>query len=427
MRKLIAFLVAMMMLLNISFALAADTFEENVAALMNSMDPENGDLLLTVDAAGQNIAVQLGKDDLGVHAAAKMAGMTMGEMLIAQDAAYVKAMGMGYKVKYQTVVEFAQKMISNLFGELKLSKEQVLADVQMLAGKLTMQIMPLMQTLTTEEVENGIKYVVKSEEFAEALTAGIDSFVEDADIAACIDRYAPVLSAMKINLSADALKNAWAAKKDQVKDVLAQTNIALTMYQDGTYAFEMLVPNGERKIAVLSNGSIGQEIEMLTTAGYEGEEPEMTVAFSVKNDEVIYDVKSKEMTIYEKITMGENEIKTFDYVVTTNGETMMEAHYAEDKFTLTAADFAMTYEVVSKEARKMEAVATIKQNGEEQVVNMTVEVLDDSLACTMNAAGQEINMNLGMTEKGTWTDLTQDETLTELTEETIMQLMGSMM
>lgn len=425
MKKILSLLVAMLMLLNLSFAVAEGTFEENLEAVLSEMNVQNGDLLLDVDANGQALAVQLGLDELGLHAAASMAGQTMGELLIAQDAAYVSAMGMGYKVKFQTVTDFVQKMITSMFGELNISPEQISADLQMLVGKLYMPVFSLLQAVNAEEVENGTKYVVNGETLAEALTTAIDNFLGDADVAACIDRYAGLLRMMNIEVSAEALKNNWEAKKEQVKAGLSGMECTLTTNNDGTYALEMIIPNGENKVAVLSNGSLGENVETLTTAGIVGEDPEVTAAFSVKDGVIVYDVKMEEATIYEEIALDGDELKSFDYVVTMNGETFVEAHYSENLFTMTTQDFTMKAEVVTKEAKKMEVVMTVNQNGEEQVMNVTLEVLDAAIAYTISAPGADIKMTLSMTEKGTWTDLTQAENMTELTEEMLMSLLGS--
>ena len=65
MKKIVALLLAMLMMLNLSFAMAEDTFEENLAAFLNTLNVENGDLLLNAEAAGQAINVRAGKDEAG--------------------------------------------------------------------------------------------------------------------------------------------------------------------------------------------------------------------------------------------------------------------------------------------------------------------------------------------------------------------------
>ena len=157
MKKIVALLLAMLMMLNLSFAMAEDTFEENLAAFLNTLNVENGDLLLNAEAAGQAINVRAGKDEAGVHAALEIAGNAMGEAMLTADTAYVSAMGQGLKVQYQTVQNFAQKIIGSMMGSANLSMDQIQADFQMLASKLAGQLFPLRQALKTEEVENGVK------------------------------------------------------------------------------------------------------------------------------------------------------------------------------------------------------------------------------------------------------------------------------
>ena len=167
MKKIVALLLAMLMMLNLSFAMAEDTFEENLAAFLNTLNVENGDLLLNAEAAGQAINVRAGKDEAGVHAALEIAGNAMGEAMLTADTAYVSAMGQGLKVQYQTVQNFAQKIIESMMGSANLSMDQIQADFQMLASKLAGQLFPLMQALKTEEVENGVKYSVDAAVLAE--------------------------------------------------------------------------------------------------------------------------------------------------------------------------------------------------------------------------------------------------------------------
>ena len=181
MKKIVALLLAMLMMLNLSFAMAEDTFEENLAAFLNTLNVENGDLLLNAEAAGQAINVRAGKDEAGVHAALEIAGNAMGEAMLTADTAYVSAMGQGLKVQYQTVQNFAQKIIESMMGSANLSMDQIQADFQMLASKLAGQLFPLMQALKTEEVENGVKYSVDAAVLAEALPGAIDSLLADEE------------------------------------------------------------------------------------------------------------------------------------------------------------------------------------------------------------------------------------------------------
>ena len=424
MKKIVTVLVAVMMLLNLSFAMAEETFEDNLAAFLNTLNVENGDVLLALEAGGQTFNVRTGKDDAGVHAALSMGENAMGEAMLTADTAYVSAMGQGMKLQYQTLQNLAQSMLKNVFGEVNISPDQINADLQMLANKLAAQVLPLMQALTTEEVENGVKYSVNSEAFAEGLTGAVDGLLGDEEVAACIDRYAGFLRAADVEVSADGLKEAWAAKKDALKQNLSQSVMSLTVKNDATYAAEVLLPSQEKKVAILSNGSMAEGLESMTTVGYEGEEPEMTMAITINNEEIVYDVKMAEVTVYEKMVLSDSGLKTLDYVISENGETAVEAHYADGKFTMTTPDASITGEITSKEAKKLVATLTAEQNGETQVMTLTVEILDQALACTLDA-GAQILMNLSMTEKGAWTDLSQAEGLVEIDENMLMSLLSN--
>ena len=162
----------------------------------------------------------------------------------------------------------------------------------------------------------------------------------------------------------------------------------------------------------------------MTTVGYEGEEPEMTMAITINSEEIVYDVKMAEVTVYEKMVLSDSGLKTLDYVISENGETAVEAHYADGKFTMTTPDASITGEITSKEAKKLVATLTAEQNGETQVMTLTVEILDQALACTLDA-GAQILMNLSMTEKGAWTDLSQAEGLVEIDENMLMSLLSN--
>ena len=309
-------------------------FEIMLAAFLNTLNVENGDLLLNAEAAGQAINVRAGKDEAGVHAALEIAGNAMGEAMLTADTAYVSAMGQGLKVQYQTVQNFAQKIIESMMGSANLSMDQIQADFQMLASKLAGQLFPLMQALKTEEVENGVKYSVDAAVLAEALPGAIDSLLADEEINACAERYAGFLTftaGNSENLSFDQLKEMWAENKDTFKQNLSQTSAALTVLNDGTYAFEMLMPSDEQKLAVLSNGSLAEGLESMTTVGFEGEEPVMTMAITFNGNEVVYDVKAQDVTVYEKLTLSENGLEAVDYIITENNETVLEAHYADGK------------------------------------------------------------------------------------------------
>jgi hypothetical protein len=429
MKKIVALLLAMLMMLNLSFAMAEDTFEENLAAFLNTLNVENGDLLLNAEAAGQAINVRAGKDEAGVHAALEIAGNAMGEAMLTADTAYVSAMGQGLKVQYQTVQNFAQKIIESMMGSANLSMDQIQADFQMLASKLAGQLFPLMQALKTEEVENGVKYSVDAAVLAEALPGAIDSLLADEEINACAERYAGFLTftaGNSENLSFDQLKEMWAENKDTFKQNLSQTSAALTVLNDGTYAFEMLMPSDEQKLAVLSNGSLAEGLESMTTVGFEGEEPVMTMAITFNGNEVVYDVKAQDVTVYEKLTLSENGLEAVDYIITENNETVLEAHYADGKLTMTGDGMNLTAEITTKEAKKLVATVTVERNGETQVLTATVELLDQALACTLDAAGTQMLLNLSMTEKGEWTDLSQAEGMTEVDENMLMSLLSQM-
>ena len=375
MKKIVALLLAMLMMLNLSFAMAEDTFEENLAAFLNTLNVENGDLLLNAEAAGQAINVRAGKDEAGVHAALEIAGNAMGEAMLTADTAYVSAMGQGLKVQYQTVQNFAQKIIESMMGSANLSMDQIQADFQMLASKLAGQLFPLMQALKTEEVENGVKYSVDAAVLAEALPGAIDSLLADEEINACAERYAGFLTftaGNSENLSFDQLKEMWAENKDTFKQNLSQTSAALTVLNDGTYAFEMLMPSDEQKLAVLSNGSLAEGLESMTTVGFEGEEPVMTMAITFNGNEVVYDVKAQDVTVYEKLTLSENGLEAVDYIITENNETVLEAHYADGKLTMTGDGMNLTAEITTKEAKKLVATVTVEQYGETKVLTATV-------------------------------------------------------
>ena len=91
---------------------------------------------------------------------------------------------------------------------------------------------------------------------------------------------------------------------------------------------------------------------------------------------------------------------------------------------MTTPDASITGEITSKEAKKLVATLTAEQNGETQVMTLTVEILDQALACTLDV-GDQILMNLSMTEKGAWTDLSQAEGLVEIDENMLMSLLSN--
>ena len=165
---------------------------------------------------------------------------------------------------------------------------------------------------------------------------------------------------------------------------------------------------------------------MKDTVGFEGEEPVMTMAITFNGNEVVYDVKAQDVTVYEKLTLSENGLEAVDYIITENNETVLEAHYADGKLTMTGDGMNLTAEITTKEAKKLVATVTVEQNGETQVLTATVELLDQALACTLDAAGTQMLLNLSMTEKGEWTDLSQAEGMTEVDENMLMSLLSQM-
>lgn len=428
MKKLLALIVAGLMLFSLSFAVAEDTFEDNLKTFLSGLNPDEEDVLLTVDAAGQSIVLRLGTDAAGVHGSAELAGTPVGEAMITSDAAYVTAMGQGLKVQYATVANFAKSMASQLFGELNLSMEQLQQDAQMLVMKVFPYMESFVKAVATEEVENGTKMTVNGEALADAVTGTFGGLLADEEVKACLDRYLPFLKSAGIEVTASDLQNQWDTSAEQIKQVLASSETFLTMYNDNTYDFEMLFANGsDSKAGIISKGTVAENVDTLTTIGTVGEEPEVTFVFKAQDNTIVYDMKSEEISMNEQIIMDGDQIKSIDYVLTSEGSPMVEMHYSEGHLVISGDGLSMVGEVTVKEPKHLEALLTMTQGSDVQIMNITVDIQDDALVCTMAVGEEKVVATLAAAEKTEWNDLSQNEGMMEITEEMLSTMIPSLL
>ena len=171
------------------------SFMEHLQAFVQSINLMENDLQVNVNSMNGAYQAVLGQEDNGFFGKLYSGENLMGVLKVDNEAAYLSNGSMTYGVKFEELKKVLEKLSEDSFGtnalaELGITPEQLKADgmkLMGLAGGLFAKVQPAFSVVQVSETER--KATVDSAAFAEAFVAGIDEILADEEFAAIFSRY----------------------------------------------------------------------------------------------------------------------------------------------------------------------------------------------------------------------------------------------
>ena len=174
---------------------AYTSFMEHLKAFVQSINLTESDLQVNVNSMNGVYQAIAGQEDNGFFGKLYSGENLMGVLKVDNEAAYLSNGSMTYGVKFEELKKVLDKVSevsagTNALAELGITPEQLQADAMKLlgwAGALFAKVQPAFSVVQVSETER--KATVDSAAFAEAFVAGIDEILADEEFAAMFSRY----------------------------------------------------------------------------------------------------------------------------------------------------------------------------------------------------------------------------------------------
>ena len=166
------------------------SFMEHLQAFVQSINLTESDLQVNVNSMNGAYQAIAGQEDNGFFGKLYSGENLMGVLKVDNEAAYLSNSSMTYGVKFEELKKVLDKVSeasagTNALAELGITPEQLQADAMKLlgwAGTLFAKVQPAFSVVQVSETER--KATVNSAAFAEAFVAGIDEILADEEFAA---------------------------------------------------------------------------------------------------------------------------------------------------------------------------------------------------------------------------------------------------
>ena len=171
------------------------SFMEHLQAFVQSINLTESDLQVNVNSMNGAYQAIAGQEDNGFFGKLYSGENLMGVLKVDNEAAYLSNGSMTYGVKFEELKKVLDKLSeasagTNALADLGITPEQLQADAMKLlgwAGALFAKVQPAFSVVQVSETER--KATVDSAAFAEAFVAGIDEILADEEFAAIFSRY----------------------------------------------------------------------------------------------------------------------------------------------------------------------------------------------------------------------------------------------
>ena len=245
------------------------SFGEHLKAFAENLKPDENDIQVNASYQNQVFSAVVGRDENGFHGKLQSGENVLGMVKVDDEAAYLTSGSMTYGVKFEELGKLLEKLqaASAVTG---IKPEELQADLMRLAGwgmGLFMKVQPAFSVVQVSETER--KITVDSAAFAEAFAAGVDEILADEAFGKIIDRYAGLLaSAAQASgqqfpaVSAEQLKASWDGIKAQLTEMISQVEMELSLRdneQENACSFLFAIPGGQDKIVFTADGAAAKD------------------------------------------------------------------------------------------------------------------------------------------------------------------------
>ena len=479
MKKILALLMALVMALSLSAAslgeaaeVAAEkpvytNFQEHVQAFLGSINIQENDLFVAVNAGEQTLQALLGVDETGtINLMAGMDGETLGILQADTEAAYLSYQGSVMALSYETVRSFVANLPQKLLGylaQLGIDPQQLMADAQTLVSALQTAAMKLMPCLEQSVDGSVMTITVNGETFGELLGQAIDDLLADASIADIINRYATLTGAQ---ITGEQLAQAWTAYRAPVVAIAKTLQGKLVVDQEsGDFSMDCSLDPAEgvkitmNIVGKATDKAMNMDCVLVATNGEEEYRVELSQTqeknsfwldypTKVTQHEVVYQNGQEIMTSDMSLELSDSGMPvSFLMTMSQMGQEMARVQYADNTFCVYMQGAEVLYvqvlenfvtvriqgtEIVAKvtenDGDHMTVEETITSNGTTMVMHMIYAILENEgteyLQITADQNGEvAMTMQLFETEKQPFALLKDDASLNWVTEDMLNGLL----
>ena len=367
MKRLCAFLLAVMLLLS-STAAFAEAQNASIQAVLESLFTDLGqgqDLTVSFEGNGTQSGAVFSPTSDAARIAIVSDGEDMAEIQFFSDSLYISLAGQGMILRYTTLMDTFKTIAGsftsalsdgsvNLDGLQEIDADQLLSDLMSLSSYLFGLTDYLTDVVKMDTTDTEMRISISGSDFATAVVAYVDDLLATDEFMQTLDRIGASFGSSESLSSLFAQQ--WAESRDAASEQLATFALDFVMQMDGSFTGSLNIGEGDGAVSIAISGMTDISSSLNLTLNASNAAGNQLFAFELVSDGTLFscDMTTPEMAISAELNPAGPEFRfvtesASSYVSFTFTPEVIEFVGNDTRLTATLAsmtDTLIAYDVV---------------------------------------------------------------------------------